>query len=164
MMNFCLICFIWRIKPVVSDSLSFIKKWEWFRDKAYQDSAWIWTIGYGFTRNPDWTPVKKWDTMTQSEAEKRLAQEINNRQNYKNFITTTLTPQQEAALSSFEFNLWSNIWNSTWKWIIDALNKWEIEKAKNILLAHNKAKVNWQLTEIKWLTNRRNEEAQLLLS
>jgi len=43
--------------------------------------------------------------MTQSEAEKRLAQEVNNRQNYKNFITTTLTPQQEAALSSFEFNL-----------------------------------------------------------
>lgn len=150
--------------PVASDSLSFIKKWEWFRDKAYQDSAWIWTIGYGFTRNPDWTPVKKWDTMSQSEADKRLVQEINNRQNYKNFLTTTLTPQQEAALSSFEFNLWSNIWNSTGKWIIDALNKWEIEKAKNILLAHNKAKVNWQLTEIKWLTNRRSEEAKLLLS
>lgn len=160
MMNFRLICFTRRVKPVVSDSLSFIKKWEWFRDKVYQDSVWIWTIGYGFTRNPDWTPVKKWDTMSQSEADKRLAQEVNNRQNYKNFITTTLTPQQEAALSSFEFNLWSNIWKWTAKPIIDKINKWDIKWAASYLLAFNKAW--WKV--IKWLQNRRNEEAQLLLS
>lgn len=159
-MNFCLICFIWRIKPVVTDSLSLVKKWEWFRDKAYQDSAWVWTIGYGFTRNPDWTPVKKWDTLTQLDADKRLTQEINNRQNYKNFITTKLTPKQEAALSSFEFNLWSNIWKWSAKPIIDKINKWDIKWAASYLLAFNKAW--WKV--IKWLTNRRSEEAKLLLS
>lgn len=153
-----------RIKPVVSDSLSLIKQYEWFRNKAYKDVAWVWTIGYGFTRNPDWTPVKEWDTISQTDADKRLQQEINNRQNYKNFLTVKLTPQQEAALSSFEYNLWSNIWKWTWKWIIDALNNWEVDKAKNILLAHNKAKVWWVLQPVKWLINRRNTEASLLYS
>lgn len=146
--------------PLISDSLELISKWEWFRDKAYQDVAGVWTIGHGFTRNPDWTPIQPWQTITREESERRLEQEVANRQNFKNFIKIPLTPNQEAALSSFEFNLWSNIWNTTWKAIIDNINKWNLEEASRILKLHNKA---WWQT-IQWLVNRRNEEAKLLLS
>ena len=43
--------------------------------------------------------------MTREESETRLQEEINNRQNYMNYVSVPLSESQKAALSSFEFNL-----------------------------------------------------------
>ena len=46
-----------------------IAKFEGLELKAYQDSAGIWTIGYGNTRNPyTGLPIKKGDTITKKRS------------------------------------------------------------------------------------------------
>jgi len=141
----------------------FIKSKEWFREKAYLDSAWVPTIWYGFT-SFNWKPVKLWQTITKWQAEREFDDQIARHSNYKNLVTVPLSEKQKIALASFEFNLWPNIWKSTWKDIIKAINKWDIETAKKIILKHNKARNpnTKKLEVIKWLTNRRVEEADLL--
>lgn len=46
-----------------------IKDREALRLRAYQDSAGVWTIGYGTTRYPNGAPVRKGDECTLEEAE-----------------------------------------------------------------------------------------------
>jgi len=77
-----------------------------------------------------------------------------------------LKPEQQQALASFEFNLGSGIWNTTGKPIIVAINEGDFEEAAAIMKRHNKARDpnTKQLKEIRGLTNRRNREADLLLS
>lgn len=141
----------------------FIKAKEWFRQEAYLDSAWVPTIWYWLT-SVWWEPVKLWQTITKEEAEREFKNQIAIHSNYKDLITVPLSPSQEKALASFEFNLWPNIWESTWKDIINAINKWDIATAKSILLKHNKARNpnTRELEEVRWLTNRRIEEWKLL--
>lgn len=141
-----------------TNSVDLISKWEWFRDKAYQDVWWVWTYWHGFTKRPDGTPVQPWDTISMDESKQRLQEEINNRQNYMNYVTVPLSDSQKAALSSFEFNLWSGIWEKDAMPILNAINSWDFNKAWEIMKQYNKAW--WKF--VQWLQNRRNEEAQLL--
>ena len=143
----------------ISWPVDLLTKWEWFRDKAYKDSAWKWTVWFWFT-NLNWKPVKEWDTITLANAKEKLNNEIDNRQNYKGLLSVKLTPQQEAALTSFEYNLWSNIWKWSAKPIIDKINAWDINWAAEYMKLFNKA---WGKV-IKWLQNRRKEESNLLLT
>ena len=54
---------------MVSDqALELLKQFEGYSSKAYQDSAGIWTIGYGTTKWADGRPVKEGDTITEPEA------------------------------------------------------------------------------------------------
>lgn len=135
-----------------------IKKWEWFRDKAYQDSTGTWTIGYWFT-NVDWKPVQPWMTMDRWTADNLLWQEISQRQNFMNYITVPLSDSQKAALSSFEFNLWSWIREKNAKPILDKINAGDLQGAWNLMKQYAYSK--WQ--KLQGLSNRRNEEARLLL-
>ena len=135
-----------------------IKKWEWFRDKAYQDSTGTWTIGYWFT-NVDWKPVQSWMTMDRWTADTLLSQEISQRQNFMNYITVPLSESQKAALSSFEFNLWSWIREKNAKPILDKINAGDLKWAGDLMKQYSYSK--WQ--KLQWLANRRNEEARLLL-
>lgn len=147
-----------------STAIDTIKKWEWFRDKAYQDSVWKRTIGYWFT-NVNWQPVQPWMTMDRWTADALLQQEINQRQNYMNYITVPLSDSQKAALSSFEYNLWSGIREKKEWWAMQVLNKinqWDLAWAAEYMKQFNKWRINWVLTPIQWLSNRRNEEARLL--
>lgn len=50
------------------DCIDLIKQFEGYRSEAYQCSAKVWTIGYGTTRYPDGTPVKKGDECTHEQA------------------------------------------------------------------------------------------------
>ena len=45
------------------------------------------------------------DTITQAQADEYLPQKVAQYQNFKKFITVPLTPAQESALTSFEYNL-----------------------------------------------------------
>lgn len=144
-------------EPPLPSTLDIIKQREWFRDKAYLDSAWIPTIGYGFT-SINGRPVKMGDTITQAQADEYLPQKVAQYQNFKKFIAVPLTPAQESALTSFEYNLWPNIWKKDAMPIIEAINKWDIQSAGNYMKQYVNS--GWQY--VQWLANRRAYEAQLL--
>ncbi len=151
----------WEIKNTTpwntTTALDTIKKWEWFRDKAYQDATGTRTLGYWFT-NVNWQPVQPWMTMDRATADELLKQEINQRQDFMNYITVPLNENQKAALSSFEFNLWSGIREKNAMPILEKINAWDLKWAGDILKQYVNSK--WQ--KLQWLANRRNEEARLL--
>lgn len=84
-----------------------IAEFEGLRLKAYQDSANVWTIGFGITRNPETgLPIKKGDTITKEKAlqwlkivAKSAEAEVNK------FVKVPINANQRAALTSFVFNI-----------------------------------------------------------
>ena len=68
---------------------------------AYQDSAGVWTIGYGHTGG-----VTPGETITQEQAEEFLKSDVAGAEtSVENLVEVDLTPNQFAALVSFTFNL-----------------------------------------------------------
>ena len=86
--------------------LNLLKQFEGFKGTAYQDSAGVWTIGYGTTKYPSLERVKKGDTCTPIQAEQYLMNDCNwvtdciNKQ-----VTVTLNQNQFDALASFVYNV-----------------------------------------------------------
>jgi lysozyme len=82
--------------------IDLIKEFEGFRPDAYQDVGGVWTIGYGFTQG-----VKEGDTITQEEADARLAQELLVPiENFLNRVCTVIpTQNQFDALVSLTYNI-----------------------------------------------------------
>lgn len=142
------------------DTASYIASKEGFRDKAYLDSAGIPTIGYGFTKI-DWKPVKMWDTIDKATADAQFAKQIDAHSTWKSLIDpNTLSPSQQAALASFEYNLWPWIWNQSAMNIINMVKSGDLSGAG----AEMQKYVNADGKVVKWLQNRRAEEAQLLMN
>jgi len=142
--------------------VDFIKKWEWFRNEAYQDVAWVWTLWFGFT-TINGRSVQQWDSITRSDATIMLQAEIDRHSSWKDKVSIDLTAEQETALSSFEYNLWSGIWNYSNTWagpVIDMVNNWDFEWAASLMQKFNRA---WGKF-VQWLQNRRDQEADLLLT
>lgn len=80
----------------------FVKKWEGCELKAYQDQGGVWTIGIGHT-GTDVTPDTVW---TQDRADKVLQADMDAAiAAVHRHVGSGLTPNQEAALGSFVFNL-----------------------------------------------------------
>lgn len=142
------------------DTTSYIASKEGFRDTAYQDSAWVWTIGYGTTKI-NGNPVQPWQKITQAEAQKQLESDIVKHSNWKNYIDeNTLSPSQKTALASFEYNLWPWIWD---KWAVNIINmikSWDLTWAGTEMQKY----VNAGWKRVQGLANRRAEEAQLLMN
>jgi GH24 family phage-related lysozyme (muramidase) len=84
-----------------------IAKFEGLELKAYQDSAGIWTIGYGNTRNPyTGLPIKQGDKITKKEAIDWLrittaAVEAD----VKRLVKVPINTNQRLALASLVFNI-----------------------------------------------------------
>lgn len=86
--------------------IDFIKSWEGFRQKAYLDSASIWTIGYGTIRYEDGSKVQQGDTITQEEATKLFALQLKSYVKAVNdSVTKPINQDQFDALVSFTYNL-----------------------------------------------------------
>ena len=84
-----------------AQGLDLIKDFEGLRLAAYQDSAGVWTIGYGHTGG-----VQPGDRITQAEAEKLLEQDTAwAQQAVRDLVNVPLTQGQFDALTSFTFNL-----------------------------------------------------------
>lgn len=85
-------------------SLELLKQLEGCRLKAYQDSAKIWTIGYGHTHN-----VKAGMKITQQQADVFLKQDVAKFEQGINQtlreLGTTVTQKQFDALVIFSFNV-----------------------------------------------------------
>ena len=86
----------------LSDSgVNLIKNFEGLRLSAYQDSAGVWTIGYGHTGG-----VKPGDRVTQARAEELLRKDTGWAQDaVRQQVHVPLTQDQFDALTSFTFNL-----------------------------------------------------------
>ncbi|MCW3075344.1 MAG: amidase [Flaviaesturariibacter sp.] len=145
--------------------LEFIQQHEGLKLEAYQDSAGIWTIGYGSILYEAGDPVKKGDTITIDKAFSLLTREVEEKSEAVRKVVKpgALTQNQFDALVSFAYNVGA-----------EALKKSTLLKRVNAnpadpsireaFLMWNKAHVDGKLVEIKGLTRRREEEADLYFS
>ncbi|NDA63923.1 MAG: lysozyme [Chitinophagia bacterium] len=138
-----------------------IAKFEGLELEAYKDSAGIWTIGYGNTRNPyTGLPIKKGDKITKKEALDWLritttAVEAD----VKRLVKVPINTNQRLALASLVFNIGAGAFaRST---LLRLLNS-GAEKSAIAAQFLRWNKVNGK--EVKGLTNRRKAEAELFLS
>lgn len=141
-----------------------IKKEEGFRTKAYLDSAGVPTIGFGFT-SVNGKPVKMGDTMTREEALNQLEIQLPKYQTFKNKLQgVKLSEDAEAALTSFEYNLGSGIWDKGAKSILHAVQAGDFEHATSLMLQYDKARdpKTGKLKQVPGLSARRMREATML--
>lgn len=89
--------------------LALIKKYEGLRLTAYQDSAGVWTIGYGHTGKVDGKAVSKGMTITRVRSEELLKTDVKKFWDYTGLtsyvpVAAALNENQRSALTSFAFN------------------------------------------------------------
>ena len=85
-----------------------IRRFEGKSKKAYQDSAGVWTIGYGHTGG-----VVKGQTISDDEVERLLAEDVAVAENAVNAQNLNLTQDQFDALVDFVFNLGAGNFNKS---------------------------------------------------
>ncbi len=133
--------------------INLIKQFEGCRLEAYQCSAGVWTIGYGYT-----VGVKQGDTITQEQAEQYLIDYIRNAEKQLNqLIKVEVNQNQYDALMSLFYNIgYSQFKDST---CLKRLNNNNYQGAAEALLWWDKAggKI------LQGLVNRRNAEMELFL-
>ena len=96
---------------ISNKGLALIKKFEGFRDKAYQDIVGIWTIGYGSIKIKG-RKVLPTDTVTEHEAEQLIEQELA-QDVYPYLYGLGLNQNQFDALCSFIYNLGATNFNKS---------------------------------------------------
>lgn len=156
-----------RADENLNQAYNVIRQEEGFRSEAYQDSTGTWTIGFGNTQI-NGRPVQPGDRLTERQAEALMQEQVVNKYtSFANNITTEVTPNQFAALTSFEYNLGSGVWNtSTGQQILALINQGRNEDAGRLMLQYHKSK-DPRTGELKYnnvLAQRRLREANLLLS
>lgn len=143
----------------------FIKSREGLKLIAYQDSAGIWTIGYGTILYEDNTPVKKGDVITQQRADQLIEREISAKSAKVNAAigTGAINQNQFDALVSFAYNVGTGALLSS-----TLLKRVRTNPAdptiRDAFMLWNKAHVNGKLVAVQGLTNRRKSEADLYFS
>jgi len=86
---------------ISEEGLDFIRRFEGFRSEAYQDSAGVWTIGYGTTEG-----VHPGMKVNRDEAERMLADDVEWAEAAVNdLVRRELGQSQFDALVSFVYNL-----------------------------------------------------------
>lgn len=151
----------------LEQTFNVIKENEGLRTEAYKDSAGVWTIGFGTTQI-NGRPVQPGDRLAPAQAEALMQQQIV--KNYTTFadrIDTEMTPNQFAALTSFEYNLGSGVWDQpTGRQILSLVQMGRYDEAGKLMLQYNKARnpATGQLETVRGLALRRAREANLLLS
>jgi lysozyme len=143
-----------------SSASEFIAKEEGFREEAYQDSAGVWTIGFGTTKIGN-TPVKEGDTISEAGAQKEINQEINRLEAVvdKEF-GNNINEFQKIALTSFMYNLGMNIFDKPEaQKLKEAIKAGDVDTIRDQWVQY----INAGGTPIAGLQNRRERElAQFL--
>jgi lysozyme len=156
-----LIFIITKFKGVIGGAMAnVIKQFEGLRLVAYQDSAGIWTIGYGLTRYPNGQPVRQGDEITPLQAEQYFMETLTTfSQGVEDLINVELTTNQFAALVSLAYNIGLTAFrNST---ILDMVNQNPNDpdiRAQFMRWVYAGGVVN------QGLINRRTQEANLYFS
>lgn len=90
------------MKKVSQNGINLIKQYEGFKEKAYQDSVGIWTVGYGQTGNNIGPNTK----VTLQEAEDLLINHLQNIEDViNNRVKVIISQNQFDALCSFLYNI-----------------------------------------------------------
>ena len=98
-----------RDEPWMAHALAIIKEFEGLELEAYVDAVGVVTIGWGTTLYNDGRPVKKGDRVTPEQADQLLRDQV--LRDYAPGVFKALplardfTPQQQAALVSFTYNV-----------------------------------------------------------
>lgn len=105
--------------------ISHIKRFESCRLTAYQDTAGVWTVGYGHTKG-----VKKGDRITQYQAEQFLREDLSEFERAANKVRCLTTQGRYDAVLDFMYNLGIGNFNkSTLKAYIESgRSVWEIQE------------------------------------
>lgn len=137
-----------------------VVKHEGFRDKAYVGIPGdLVTIGSGFTKREDGTPVQIGDTITRKESDIRLSKELQAyRARISECIKVPVTENQADAFTSLAFNIGTSAFcKST---LVRKLNLYDYQGACQEILRWDKFKGR----PLKGLTNRRKDENKLCLT
>jgi len=121
-------------RKAISRATRIIKKFEGYRANAYQDSAGVWTIGYGTTAG-----VYPGQTTDREEAEQRLKDDIQAIavDPILQYVSVPLNADQFAALISFVYNVGPGAFaNST---LLQKLNARQYDEAAQEFPRWNKA-------------------------
>lgn len=93
-------------RKINQEGLDHIKRWEGLRLNAYQDSAKIWTIGYGHTSAAGDPYVKQGMVITDLEATNMLLNDLRQfEQAVEQSVKVKLSDNQFAALVSLTYNI-----------------------------------------------------------
>jgi len=148
-----------------NNCFEFIKNKEGLRLKAYQDSAGIWTIGYGNIIYENQKPVRKGDVITQQTADGLIEREILLRSAKVNAALGNVRVNQNQfnALVSFAYNVGTGaLLSST---LLKRVRANPVDpRIRSAFMMWNKAHINGKLIAVKGLTKRRAEEADLYFS
>jgi len=142
-------------KPIRASKkgIDLIKTFEGFRNNAYQDSAGIWTIGYGHTLT-----ARQGMTITRTQGEELLRQDLKRFEKaVRDRVTVPLTQNQFDALVSLAFNI--GVGAFTGSTLLKRLNQGDYPGAANEF----KRWVHAGGRRLKGLVNRREKE-ELLFS
>jgi lysozyme len=83
-----------------------IKKFEGYKDKAYQDVKGIWTIGFGLTQYPNGVKVQPGDTITREQGEQYFKQTLQKfAQGVEDSVKAKINNNQFSALVSLAYNI-----------------------------------------------------------
>lgn len=135
-----------------------IKQWEGLRLAAYQDSAGVWTIGYGHTGG-----VFPGMRISNKEASTFLLEDLEEAiRAVESLVRVELTDNQFGALVSFVFNLGVGAFRKST--LLRELNKGNYERVPTELARFNKIRVGGVYRVDKGLVNRRSAEIGLWAS
>ncbi len=145
-------------------ALQIIKKYEGCKLKAYLCPAGIPTIATGHTKTVTLADVKRGKTITQSEADRLLANDLAEfEKGVARLVKVPVTDNQFGALVSFAFNVGLGALSSST--LLKKINgKASIAEIGKSWLQWDKARVKGVLTPLRGLTIRRQAEFDLFKS
>lgn len=130
-----------------------VAPYEGLRGDAYKDVVGVWTQCYGNTKNVDRSRIKSDAECTDELAVELLA----HNKEMKQYVSVPLTDYQEAAFTSFVYNVGVGNWKSSTA--LKYLNNKKYTEACQQLLRWDKAGGK----QLKGLTKRRNSEMEVCL-
>jgi GH24 family phage-related lysozyme (muramidase) len=147
------------------EGVDFIKRWEGFRERMYNDPVGHCTVGYGtllHMGNCDGSASEQpyVDGVTEAQATELLAQGAAQfQQTINDSLSVPLTQSQNDALVSFTYNVGTaNFLNST---LLRVLNEGKYDAVPAELRKWTKARQDGELIELPGLVKRRAAEAEL---
>lgn len=142
---------------VSQKGIDLIKFYESFRQKSYQDTVNVWTIGYGTTVYSSGKKVATGETISEPDAVKELVFHINTKivPQLEKVVKVSLNQEQIDALICFAYNVGMGALSSST--LLKKLNAGDFLGAQAQFLAWNKA--GGQV--LRGLTRRRLSEALL---